>query len=120
MPGDRLSAGRRDRRLTPLKRSVTTDAAGEPVESFTALTTVWASKTDLKTQEGQQGAQTAATIETEFEAPWSPQIAALDAKDRCRVDGRDYEITGIEEIGRRVGRRITATARADQTQLYST
>jgi hypothetical protein len=49
-----------------------------------------------------------------FTVRWSPFTAGISPKDRLTCEGVEYDITGIKEIGRRVGVEISASARADQ------
>jgi len=116
---DVLAAGSLDRRLVLQKRVVTANALNEEVETFTDLAKVWASKTDVSDAEKVRAQQVGAEITTRFQIRWASAWATLNPKDRCVCEGREYEITGVKELGRRVGLEITACARADQDNLYT-
>lgn len=114
-----MRAGSLDRRLTLRRRVVTTNALNEDVETFPDLATVWASKADVSDAEKVRAQQVGAEITTRFVVRWSVDLATLNPKDRCACEGREYEITGVKEVGRRDGIEITASARADQDNLYT-
>lgn len=114
-----LTAGKMDRRLTLSQRSVTVNSMNEPVESWATLATVWAEREDLSDGEKVRAQQVGSEITTRFRIRWSSVWSSLNPKDRCTCESREYEITGLKELGRREGIEITATARTDQSGLYS-
>lgn len=115
-----MQAGRLDRRVTLRRVTVTTNALGEAVETWGDIGTVWASKADKAADEATTararsgtGELRAATVTTVFQVRWSTLTAGLTPLDRVALDGLEYDITGLREIGRREGREIIAVARAD-------
>ena len=114
-----MDAGSLDRWLTLQRRVVTTNALNEDDESFVDLARVRASKKDLSDGERVRAQQVGAEITTRFQIRWSVNWSGLNSKDRCECEGREYEVVGVKEIGRREGIEITANARTDQTNLYS-
>ena len=114
-----MDSGALDRSLILRKRTVANNSLGEPVETFTDLATVRASKTDISDGEKVRAQQVGAEITTRFQIRWSVNWSDLNPKDRVKSEGREYEIVGVKEIGRRDGIEITACARADQSNLYS-
>jgi SPP1 family predicted phage head-tail adaptor len=114
-----LGGGSLDRSLILRKRAVANNTLGEPVETFTDLATVRASKTDISDAEKVRAQQVGAEITTRFQIRWSVNWSDLNPKDRVACDLREYEVVGVKEIGRREGIEITACARADQSNLYS-
>jgi len=114
-----VEAGKRDRRLTLKQRSVSSNTLNESVEEFDTLATVWASKLDVSDAERVRSMQVGAEITTRFQILWSEAVSVIDPKDRCVEAGREYEIVGVKEIGRREGIEITACARADRDNLYT-
>lgn len=105
-----------DRRLVILRATGTRDALGEIVESWGELMTVWAEKRERSSAERpEMGAEEVrgATITTIFTIRWSLAAAGIGPKDRARLGGLTYDITGVREIGRRQGIEIHGTARAD-------
>jgi SPP1 family predicted phage head-tail adaptor len=114
-----MDSGALDRSLILRKRTVANNTLGEPVETFTDLATVRASKTDISDAEKVRAQQVGAEITTRFQIRWSVNWSDLNPKDRVTCDGREYEIVGVKEIGRRVGLEITACARPEQLNLHS-
>ena len=114
-----MDSGALDRSLILRKRTVANNTLGEPVETFTDLATVRASKTDISDGEKVRAQQVGAEITTRFQIRWSVNWSDLNPKDRVTCDLREYEIVGVKELGRREGIEITACARADQSNLYS-
>lgn len=114
-----MDSGALDRSLILRKRAVANNALGEPVETFTDLATVRASKTDIGDAEKVRAQQVGAEVTTRFQIRWSVNWSDLNAKDRVSCDLREYEVVAVKEIGRREGLEITACARPEQLNLYS-
>ena len=74
---------------------------------------VWASKADISDGERWRAGEVSAQVTTRFRVRWNGTTSAITPKDRLACEGREYDITGIKEIGRREGLEITAAARAD-------
>lgn len=113
-----IRAGALDRQLTIYRRTIAKNNLNEDIETFIALATVAASRKDVSDSEKVAAQQVGAEISTRFQVRWSVLLSDLDPKDRCRCDGRTFEIVGVKELGRREGIEISATARADQAELY--
>ena len=108
-----LDAGRLDRRVTIQRiTSRTQDAYGGEVAVWSDLATVWAEVRPISDGERWRTgeAQIAAVATHRFCIRWGLGVGPLD---RLQYEGRVYEITGVKEIGRRVGQEITAVARAE-------
>lgn len=60
-----------------------------------------------------QSAEVGATITARFRIRWSPDVAALSPVWWLVFEGRNFDISGAKEIGRRDGIEITASARAE-------
>lgn len=114
-----MDSGALDRLLTLRRRTTEANAANEDVETFIDLATVRSSKADVSDAEKVRAQQVGAEITTRFQIRWSANWSDLNPKDRCACDGREYEIVGVKEIGRRDGIEITAVARTDQSNLYT-
>jgi SPP1 family predicted phage head-tail adaptor len=108
-----VKATGRDRLITFRRLGRTFDAYNRPVEGWTDLVQAWAEKADISDGERMQAAQIGATVTARFRTPYAPVYASIDAKDRIVLDGREYDIKGIKEIGTREGLEFTAAARAD-------
>lgn len=110
-----IEAGSLDRRIRIERATTSKDSFNADVEVWAPLATVRASKSDVPDSEKWRAAEVSARITTRFRVRWSAVVAIVDERDRIICDGRAYDITHIKEIGRRVGREITAYARAERT-----
>ena len=109
-----MDAGKLDRRVTILRYSMTRNADNEPIETWSDLATVWASKKDISDGEKVRAAQIGASLSTRFQIRWSSLVADVNPKDRLRYGGRTYEIVGVKELGRRDGIEISALSAPDE------
>lgn len=71
---------------------------------------VWASRTDVRDSEKVAAGQEVATLMSRFVVRWSGFTAGISPADRFTCDGRDWEVAGIKEIGRRQWIEVTATS----------
>lgn len=108
-----MEAGRLDRRISILRASAVNDEFNQPVETWATLATVWAEAKPVSDGERMKAGQTLADKMIRFTIRYSSTVADVDPRDRITYDGRVFDISGIKEIGRRVGLEITATARAE-------
>jgi SPP1 family predicted phage head-tail adaptor len=108
-----MRAGRLDRRISIERVTTAPDAFNTPVETWTTIAEVWASKEDIKDGERLRAQEVSAEITTRFQIRWSTTVADVNPKDRLTFDAKTYDIFGVKEIGRREGIEITAAARAD-------
>lgn len=117
-------AGKFDRRITIRRLAQVRDAHGQvehnalghPVEEWQDMTTVWASKTDIRDAERVAAQQVGSTVTSRFQIRWSERVDDLTPRDRLRYPadgGRDHNIVAVKEIGCREGLEITAAARSD-------
>jgi SPP1 family predicted phage head-tail adaptor len=103
-----MRAGRLDRRITLLRRAVAApDANGSAVQSFTDYATVWAEKIDAGGREFFAGNQEQAELAVRFRIRYRSDVLATD---RITLDGLNHDITHIQELGRREGLMLFATA----------
>jgi SPP1 family predicted phage head-tail adaptor len=109
-----MEAGKLDRRVQ-FRRFTLIDDGFAQVESWVDYgSAVWAERRLVSDREQVAAAQVAARITARFVVRWSDLTGAITPKDRLICEGREYDITGVKEIGRREGVEITAAARADQ------
>lgn len=108
-----MLAGKLDRRITISRATVTQDAFNNPVEVWSDLATVWASKKDVSDGERFQSGTMNASRMTRFQVRWSSELAGVNAKDRLLFEGATYDIHNAKELGRREGIEITASSRTD-------
>jgi SPP1 family predicted phage head-tail adaptor len=108
-----MEAGKLDRRVQ-FRRFTATDDGFAAVPSWADYgLPVWAERRFVSDREQVAAAQVAARITARFVVRWSDLTGAITPKDRLICEGREYDITGVKEIGRREGVEITAAARAD-------
>jgi head-tail adaptor len=104
-----MRAGRFDRTITLLARSVARDSFGAGAETFSAIADVPAEVIYDRGGElsRQNDAQRQAQAVVTFRIRWRP---GLTRDMRIRFDGADYDVTDIMEIGRRRGADLRAIA----------
>jgi SPP1 family predicted phage head-tail adaptor len=109
-----MDAGALDRRIQ-FRRARMVDDGFTTAEQWEDLGgTIWAKKMDVSDGERWRAQSVAANITARFTVRYSTLTAAITAKDRLVCEDRDYDISGVKEIGRRQWLEITASARADQ------
>jgi len=74
---------------------------------------VRAEKQEISDGERWRAGEVAAHISCRFIVRWTPFTGAITPVDRLICEAREYDISGIKEIGRREYLEITAAARAD-------
>lgn len=106
-----MLAGPLDRRAT-LRRpgAPARSAAGDAAVPFAEVATVWAGKRDVRGRELLAGGAPLAEVETVITIRHR-----LDVRPSWRVllEGREFDITGITEIGRREGLELRCVAVAE-------
>jgi len=108
-----MDAGRLDRRVTLKRATSTMNGFNDPELTWSTLATVWASVVPVSDAERMRAGETLAAKQSRFTIRYSSTVADLDPKDRLTFDGRDYDLNGVKELGRREYLEITATARAE-------
>ena len=108
-----MSAGELDRRITIRRAVLTPGDFNEPVPVWSDLVTVWASVRDVTDVEQLRAQEVGASVSTRFKIRWSSDVANVDPRDRIAYGGREYDITGVRELGRRRWLEISAVARAE-------
>ncbi|MGL9618304.1 phage head closure protein [Bradyrhizobium sp. U531] len=99
-----MRAGNLDRIIEIQRRTTGLDLYGTPVETWTAFATMRAQllKNATDDREDARGRTTDAVLI--FRTYY---LAGLSLNDRLLYEGQQFEITGITEIGRRVGMDVT-------------
>jgi SPP1 family predicted phage head-tail adaptor len=108
-----MQAGRLDTRIIITRATTSVDEFNTPVETFGEIACVWAHAEPVRDGERMQAGQTIANKAYRFTIRYSSDVSDVDPRDRITFDGRDYDINGVKQIGRREGLEITATARAE-------
>ncbi|MEY9185326.1 head-tail adaptor [Bradyrhizobium sp. USDA 326] len=99
-----MRAGNLDRIIEIQRRTTGLDLYGTPVETWSTFATMRAQllKNATDDREGGRGHTTDAVLT--FRMYYS---AGFSLNDRLLYEGQQHEITGITEIGRRVGMEVT-------------
>lgn len=108
-----MDAGRLDRRITLRRATTTTDAFNESVFVWGTLATVSAKVEPVSDGEQWRAGETLASMLTRFTIRYSTTVSSVDPRDRIQYGGREYDIQGVKELGRREFLEITAAARAE-------
>tara|TARA_R100001440_G_scaffold29672_1_gene47823 strand:+ start:1007 stop:1327 length:321 start_codon:yes stop_codon:yes gene_type:complete len=103
-----MEPGRLDRRIILLQRSTSADDWNQNVNSYVQLAEVWAEVRDQGAKEREEADQRVTVNPKIFTIRFRSDITT---KHRISYDSDIYHITGITEIGRKEGQRITAVAR---------
>lgn len=119
-----MDSGALDRTVKLLRPVSTTNSANEDVITYELAATVRAHKEDVSDAERIRAQQVGAMITTRFRIRWTTDVYAMDPTWRLKLvehEGveREYDVSAVKEIGRRVGLEITANARADRVTLYT-
>lgn len=105
-----LAAGKRDRRVTLLRQSQV-DNHGDFQTVFTNVCTVWGSYRPLRASERFAQSGNLAQAEVEFQILYSSAVSWLSPADRLSVNGKEYEIVEVSELGRQKGLSVIAKLR---------
>lgn len=125
---DRLSSGRRDRSITLQQRPAedTADAdSGEPIDGpWTNLVcNMPASRLSLSASERFRSEQVSARMDDEWEinyrADMDPELVDVPKCRRLKYQGRLFEITGADLIGRRRGIRIYTLSSSSRVSAWA-
>lgn len=101
-----------DRQISLQRRTVgTVDANGSAAQTFAEYAEVWAEKIDAGGREYYAGQQVQGELATRFKIRYRDDVVPTDRISYTR-DGVefDYNITHIQELGRREGLMLFATA----------
>ena len=108
--GKMLSSGKLDRAVDIMARTVVQDATGAPLESWALLASVKGARWYLNGTETDvaDGSTQQVLTGVRFMLRWRTDVTS-DMRLVC--EGATFNITGIEEIGRREGLLVYAVAR---------
>lgn len=94
-----------DRRISIQTMTVSRDAHGGQLQTWTELAEIWAQVIPLRGKELFEAAQFQAGAEVKFVIRYRDDF---DEKARIVFENRQYDITHIAELGRRRGLEVTA------------
>lgn len=104
-----LEPGHRDRWITIEQRPPVdeTDPSGGPVEAWTPLVSMFASKADVEGRERWQAQQMASAVDTEwainYRADMDPELLDIPTLRRIRYQGRTHDVIHAVHLGRKDG-----------------
>jgi SPP1 family predicted phage head-tail adaptor len=107
------SAGALDRRVTIRRAAISYGTFNDPVSTWLDLITVWAAARRVTDIEQFRAQEIGAEVTARFTIRYSSEVADLGPADRLAFEGREYNITGVRELGRREWLEISAAARAE-------
>lgn len=111
---ERVTAGKRNRRITILRLTTTEDpGSGQQIETWAPLATEWASWRRASAREQLAASEISATVTDVFEFTWNAVLATVTPVDRVEYEGREYDIAEQAEIGFREGVMLRGSARAE-------
>ena len=99
-----------DRRVTIQVNAPTLDGAGQEVEVWSTVATVWMRVKPQRGGERFQAHQVMGKAVTTFQARHRTDVSVLN---RLVYDGKDWDIHDVREMGRKRGIEIDATARSE-------
>lgn len=109
-----MRAGKLDKRITLRRATVTKDAYNADTETWVDLASgISASVHFVSDAERYRAGEVGATQMVRFEIRYSSLTASVDPRDRVLYRGREYDISGVKELGRNNRLEITASARAE-------
>lgn len=109
-----MNAGQMDRRIRIDAGTATVDpeSSGEPIVTYVPMVNVWAQVQPLRGTELFAAQQVAAKVDTRFRIRWRGDVRP----ERMQIVDdleRVYDVHFVQEIGRREGLEILATARGE-------
>lgn len=108
-----ILAGELYRKISIRRASFAANAFNEPVATWAVIAEMRAKVTPVQDGERLRAGETLASKMSRFVIRWSSVSRTIGPADRIMLEGREYDINGVKEIGRREGVEITATARAE-------
>lgn len=94
--------------------AATRNAMNEPVEVWADFGGFMAEPLQQRPTESWKAGQTAAQVERAWRVRWTARSATISASDRLVCDGREFQIIGVTEVGRRVGIEIVGIAYSEE------
>lgn len=110
-----MRLGKLNKRIVIRRASAATrNAMNEPIESWAEFAHFMAEQIDQRPTESWKAGQTAAQVERVWRIRWSDRAASITPSDRLNCDGREFQIIGVTEIGRRIGIQIVGIAYSEE------
>lgn len=110
-----MRLGKLNKRITIRRAGAATrNALNEPIASWSDFGSFMAEQIDQRPTESWKAGQTAAQAERAWRIRWSDRAATITPRDRLVCDGREFEIIGVMEIGRRAAIQIVGIAYSEE------
>lgn len=94
-----------DRRIRIERRTATQDAAGEAIITWVLVRTAWAHVRPMTSRERFNAQRDVAFRASTFTVRW---FSGVDETHRIIFEDKEWNVTGVEELGRRQYLRISA------------
>lgn len=111
-----MRAGLLDRRITIEKSLTQRDGYGQPIDGWAPMATVSAQAVPFRGQERfvSQEQQPIAEYDIRFRIRYRSDVLVTPVETlRVRFEGRLFDVTSVQEVGRRVGLNIYAKTRSE-------
>ena len=108
-----MQIGKLDRKITLKQQNGSLDEYGHKSNVWTDIATIWAEYIPDKGGERVGSGEIKASTSDKFRIRYSSVVANINPTWRLIFQGREYEISQVNEIGRMVGFEIIANARAE-------
>jgi SPP1 family predicted phage head-tail adaptor len=108
-----MRAGDLDQRITIRRATLAPNAFNEMIATWSDVATIWAAARQITDAEQFRAQEIGAEVTTRITIRYSSEVADLGPADRLAFEGREYNITGVRELGRREWLEIGAVARAE-------
>lgn len=102
-----------DRTVAFLRATMTRDSDHNPLEVWRPVAVVRAEVTPVSDGERVRAAEVAASISARVVTRWTRTLAGITPKDRAKLDGREFNIVNVKELGRRKWLEFSVQARAE-------
>lgn len=102
-----IDAGKLDRSLELSTKTVTRDAAGQPIEAWTVVATVPAQRLALRAIDIRSSAGIETVPDAKYLIRWR---AGVSTAMRATVDGTTFVVTGVDTPDRRISLVLTLQA----------
>lgn len=102
-----MNAGLLDRRITLQRLDTQTDAAGQALEKYVDVATVWAQVTPIRGGESWASAQRLAESTHRFRIRWRRELTPLH---RVIYEGAAFDVVEVLEYGRREALDVLASS----------
>ncbi len=98
-------SGALDRRVVIRRAAAVRDQYGQQIKTWSDAATVWAAIEWIKDGERWRAGERGVDVAARLTLRWKAGVVA--SQDRVVIDGDEYEVVGLKEIGRRRALEVT-------------